>query len=350
MGRQLDNQRWLQHPHRLSPHSPKLLHYHTPAVCTLRSRALRWLLPAAPAVLISMAGCGTWVYDGEPPQPGITFSTEYSTEWMVRHPDCPWSVSQTDSALQRWPALAPTLPPGLRVAVYRPDDPPLLYNFPAQGGHIAVDPGAYRLLIYNNGLTTVGIDHSSSYADATASTGSQKAPDMLYRCASPTLETDCQPMPYSAQMHPAVWGYAVSLLVKEGLDSVAQARCALSGMSRGVRLSDGVNIAETADVPCPLQISTADSLMEGITRSFGTPAADTIPHTLTLYLKLKNTRTITYHYDCTAQVRSQPQGGIIQIPSVVINPSDANENVNTGGFDINVDPWANPIIIPVDGW
>jgi hypothetical protein len=60
---------------------------------------------------------------------------------------------------------------------------------------------------------------------------------------------------------------------------------------------------------------------------------------LNLELRLVNGKMLTFDYDVTDQVSMQPQGGIIFIDGISIEPSDTEGVGTASGFDVTVDGW-----------
>ena len=62
---------------------------------------------------------------------------------------------------------------------------------------------------------------------------------------------------------------------------------------------------------------------------------------------MKNSKTITFEFDVTDQVKAQPHGGVIVVKDIVIAEEDGKQG--SGGFDVSVDDWGDyeDIVLPL---
>lgn len=289
-------------------------------------------------------GCN-WVYDDSGAQSGLQIKAEYNQEWMIRHNDCPWSQATLDSVASLYPEVLPQLPAGLRTVIYRPADSQLLFNLPAEGGRINIDPGDYGILLYNNDLRSIAVVTGENLDAAVAEVPDGELNEALWVNVIPEMPVECKIHDVTALMKPMTWSYLLDLQVDSGFNEIKEAYCTLSGMASEVNLISTQRYGDTITgrAPCQLQ----PNALIGIARSLGT-AEHADNHIVTLKVRLHNLKVITYAYDCTAQVSVQPQGGLIRIKNIKINPSDAHDdNVGGEGFDVNVKTWGPEIEIPV---
>lgn len=304
-----------------------------------------WALNAVLLLITLVVSSCSMVYDETGGNSSVEIIASYDRQWMKPYPGCPWTFKQIDSVTKAHPELVPELPQGLRIVVMRPNEAPLLYNLPEEGGSMNLSLGTYGLLCYNNGMKTVSVEHHDSWTDAQAVAGRGIEPEMMFYATIPKVVTECEPVVLPTTFKPAVWSYLVELQVDSGMELVSEARCTLSGMSSGMRLCDGSLINDTTSIPCSLKAGKGK--LWGILRSFGTRESGHGYHTLKLVVRLHDKKIITYTYPCTHELLYQPRGGILLIKGVVINPKDAQKDVGQGGFDVKVDSWGPPIIIHV---
>jgi hypothetical protein len=290
--------------------------------------------------------------------------------------DGAWVVDSTQLYDDLMPELTPDIPSGIRALVYCSNGERHTFNFEADGGSLLLCSGRHQLLFYNNDseyiifeddesraaeitLTTRTRNRSSYHGSPYINTGTRAestvaAPDMLYFgfienyqavAASTTPDT------LEVDMYPLVCTYVIQFNFERGSEYVALARGALAGMAGSVKLYNG----ETPDddiatvlFDCELQESRA----QAVVNTFGAPgyrlqntetylSMSRAEHTfgLNLELRLVNGKMLTFDYDVTDQVSMQPQGGIIFIDGISIEPSDTEGVGTASGFDVTVDGW-----------
>lgn len=261
-------------------------------------------------------------------------------------------------------ALRPGTPEGLRVQIYNEDGSNSVVNVAPEGDIVQMSPGEHSLLLYNNDTEYIVFDDMQSYSRARATTRTRSrssymgnsymedndentvnAPDMLYGnymesyTAERKTETDLLPV----TMHPLVFTYLVRYEFSHGLEYVALARGALSGMAEAVWLNSGRTSEESATVlyDCTLQ----DFGAQASVRSFGIPDYPNEHYTtraggqygLNLEVRLKNGDIKTFDFDVTEQVAAQPQGGVIVVSGIEI--SDEEGQKGGSGFEVDVNDW-----------
>jgi hypothetical protein len=68
-------------------------------------------------------------------------------------------------------------------------------------------------------------------------------------------------------------------------------------------------------------------------------------HALNLEVLMKNSKTITFEFDVTDQVKAQPHGGVIVVKDIVISEEEGKQG--SGGFDVSVEGWKDYIEVPL---
>ncbi|MBO5820584.1 MAG: DUF5119 domain-containing protein [Alistipes sp.] len=259
--------------------------------------------------------------------------------------------------------LRPDDPSGLRVVNYNKEGDYNIHNIKAEGGVIMLYEGLNDLLFYNNdteyiifsrtgnGLTTRATTRTrtratylgSEYANEGEPTMS--APDMLYAnfFENYLAEKVIEPADIEVTLQPLVFTYKVRYEFKSGLKYVAMARGALSGMAKEVLLNTG----ETSEEPATIlyDCDVTDYGVRALVNSFGAPAfphpnyptRTENKHALNLEVVLRNGKMVTFDFDVTDQVKSQPHGGVIVVRDIEIDEEVAVEG--SGAFDVEVDDW-----------
>lgn len=259
--------------------------------------------------------------------------------------------------------LRPDDPSGLRVVNYNKEGDYNIHNIKAEGGVIMLYEGLNDLLFYNNdteyiifsrtgnGVTTRATTRTrtratylgSEYANEGEPTMS--APDMLYAnfFENYLAEKVIEPADIEVTLQPLVFTYKVRYEFKSGLKYVAMARGALSGMAKEVLLNTG----ETSEEPATIlyDCDVTDYGVRALVNSFGAPAfphpnyptRTENKHALNLEVVLRNGKMVTFDFDVTDQVKSQPHGGVIVVRDIEIDEKVAVEG--SGAFDVEVDDW-----------
>ena len=259
--------------------------------------------------------------------------------------------------------LRPDDPSGLRVVNYNKEGDYNIHNIKAEGGVIMLYEGLNDLLFYNNdteyiifsrtgnGVTTRATTRTrtratylgSEYANEGEPTMS--APDMLYAnfFENYLAEKGIEPADIEVTLQPLVFTYKVRYEFKSGLKYVAMARGALSGMAKEVLLNTG----ETSEEPATIlyDCDVTDYGVRALVNSFGAPAfphpnyptRTENKHALNLEVVLRNGKMVTFDFDVTDQVKSQPHGGVIVVRDIEIDEEVAVEG--SGAFDVEVDDW-----------
>lgn len=329
-------------------------------------------------------GCGCHCCD-EPDIPtGIWYKTyveaDYDREWFIPvTPRYDWAAHWPDSIGVSYASLELPMPTGLRVVTFTSGGEVYHHNIEAEGGEVAMESETTNLLLYNNDTEYIVFDHPDSFSDCTATTrrrnggfysgnarvGSdtvsepvRSQPDILYRRGMSETKVDSilrkeESDPATIHvipttLYPAVYVYVVHFNFDKGLEHVINGAAAVTGMSAGVRLSNGNTLEET----CTLMFDChkTDKGMTGTFVSFGipgyTPENGELYHPhgrygITLQLVLTNSKRVSYAMDVTPQMSAQPCGGVIMTGGISVDEDDAKPE-GGGSFDVSVDPWGAP--------
>lgn len=296
----------------------------------------------------------------------VRIEAQYETEWQYTHEGgTDWKSSTSWGAFgMAYDALRPGIPEGLRVQVYSGDGTNSISNLAPGGGIVPMSPGGYSLLLYNNDTEYIVFDQLASYASARATTRSctrssykgnpymegdgentVNQPDMLYGSyvESYAAERKAQADLLPVTMRPLVFTYLVRCEFSHGLEYVALARGALAGMAGAVWLNSGRTSENAATVLFDCTVETFGA--QATVRSFGVPGFSDGHYTskaqrryaLNLEVRLRNGNILSFDFDVTAQVASQPQGGVITVTGIEI--PDEEGGGGGSGFDVNVDDW-----------
>ncbi len=292
-----------------------------------------------------------------PPTYPMEVQASYDTEWSV--PVTPRSAEYANNI-----KLRPEVPSGLRTALYIATDSSCIYdNLPPEGGTIYSPAGVHNFLFYNNDTEYVVLYHSDNFDKVVATTrdissesikgegiipnegslATVSQPDMLFVSSSEDHYVDPEsPFNYIVtKLHPVVYSYVIQLSFSEGLEYVARARAALSGMAAGVYLHNSHTTSERVDIN--FGCSKVTDGLQGVVKSFGVPdyPDEDTPFTLKYYLMVElfliNGKTKRITVDVSPQMNFQPQGGVIWIDGFKVTPSEGN--TSGGGFDVDVDEW-----------
>ena len=259
------------------------------------------------------------------------------------------------------------------MLVYNPDGKYEEKNGEAEGYLVRMSEGEHSLLMYNNDTEYLLFNDLESTATATVTTRTRtripyseehkneitvNAPDMLYGHYVEYWfgEKKLEPDILDADMHPLVFTYYIRCEFSSGAQYIKQARGALSGMAAAVYLKDGSSSEDAITVlfnedDC----SVLADRVEAKVLSFGVPGygggATWTPDGecfLTLDVELRNGNVKSFKVDATAQMLSQPRGGVILVDGLVITDEEGSEL--GGGFDVDVDGWGDyeDVEIPVN--
>ena len=302
----------------------------------------------------------------------INVIADYRYDWeeCLGGPD--WKTSWPEDYLP-YDDLRPGTPSGLRVVNFNEAGDYNLHNIAANGGVINLYEGKNNLLFYNNDTEYIVFSSFENMATTRATTrvrtrasytGNTYAdddeptltpPDMLYAnyYDGYIAEKVVDPADVEVTLQPLVFTYKVRYEFKEGLKYVSMARGALSGMASSVLLVTGETSADAATLLYDCEVT--DFGVRALVTSFGVPGyphpnyptRETGKHALNLEILMKNSKTITFEFDVTDQVKAQPHGGVIVVKDIVITEEDGKQG--SGGFDVSVDGWGDyeDIVLPL---
>ena len=292
----------------------------------------------------------------------VAIEADYRQDWEENHGYNDWQISWPDHYMP-YDDLRPEKPTGLRVINTNSDGESNIHNIGADGGVVTLYEGVNDILFYNNDTEYIVFSRTDNGATTRATTRtrtratfkpsqfaheneeSMTPPDMLYAryYQGYYAEKVLDPEQLSVTLHPLVFTYKIRYEFKDGLEFVSMARGALSGMAESVKMNTGDTSDEAVTILYDAEVT--DYGVRALVNSFGVPGypPPNYPtkvgnkHALNLEVLLKNGRTVSFSFDVTEQVASQPHGGVIIVDGIEIT-----ENVGTqgsGAFDVTVDDW-----------
>lgn len=294
----------------------------------------------------------------------VNIIADYRQDWEENHGFNDWELTWPDHYMP-YEDIRPKKPSGLRVVNSNSDGESNIHNISPDGGVVTLYEGVNDILFYNNDTEYIVFSRSDHGATTRATTrtrtratfkSSQYAheneetmtpPDMLYAnyYEGYFAEKQLEPDDMEITLQPLVFTYKIRYEFESGLQYVAIARGALSGMAISVLMNTG----ETSEVSSTLlyDCELKDYGVGALVNSFGVPAFPNMnyptkteaKHALTLELLLKNGKMLTLDYDVTDQVQSQPHGGVIVVSGIVIKQEDGSQG--SGAFDVDVKDWGD---------
>lgn len=308
-----------------------------------------------------------------------------SDTWFVASYNLRWEIGGTGepSWESRWPAsfgigygeLAPSQPAGLCVNTYSGSGQHVVTHMAATGGVAGMAVGENSLLLYNDDTEYIVFDDMSASASAKATTRSRSRssytgnplyrpkngedertvtpPDPLFGCYMNRYEQQLLPVPATLDvtLQPLVFTYLVRYEFEYGIEYVGLARGALAGMAESVFLHDGHTGPERATILYDCTVEPWG--VQATVNTFGVPdypnpvyrGDERSSYALNLEVRLRNGRTFSFDFDISAQLKSQPHGGVIIVDGISI--SDDDGNAGGSGFDVSIDDWGeyNDVII-----
>ncbi|MEG1615342.1 MAG: DUF5119 domain-containing protein [Bacteroidales bacterium] len=337
----------------------------------------------------------------------VEVRTSYNLDWRMHWEE---DVEIEPSWDIDWTPVYPQEPDGVRLVTY-PHYSGLsgqTYNMPKYGGKLNMSAGYHDMLFYNNDteyilfgghgdamMATTRTRTRASYSKLYPDEVTVNPPDMLFGAFFEDLYIEDESELHDptnkekileVKLMPRVFSYVIHFEFKSGLEYVAQARGALSGMAGSVTLSNG----HTDNNPVTLLFDCTKKKWgcQAIIRSFGVPGIslhdskssedtqvddpditktgnhisydrneptkvieinETYNHRLTLELYLINGKEKLITIDVTDQVNKQPRGGVIVAEDLEVTEEEGEES-SGGGFDTEVDGWEDDKVvdIPID--
>ncbi len=292
----------------------------------------------------------------------IDIHTSWEQEWE-RPYGFDWKNNWNSSFEYTYDALRPAISKGIRVNAYQ-GDAKRSTNIKAEGQRVVIFSGKQQLLFFNNDTEYILIDGEDAAASASATTRTRtrasyfadhknentvNPPDMLYSAYYDGFEMipQLKPLDFPVTMRPLTYTYWVRYEFESGLQYVALARGALSGMAKSVYLHNGATPADEATLLYDAELTAYGASarfmsfgVPGLTDGNYAPAADGDgKFNLNLEVRLKNGKMLSYDFDVTDQVKQQPRGGVITVTGIVVSDEDGTEG--SGGFNPDVDGWGD---------
>ena len=294
----------------------------------------------------------------------INIIADYRQDWEENHGFKDWEIAWPDHYIP-YETLRPSIPAGLRVVNSNAEGQSNIHNINPDGGIVTLYEGVNDILFYNNDTEYIVFSRSDHGATTRATTrtrtrasyiGSKYAnpdeqtmtpPDMLYAnyYEGYYAEKMLEPDDLEITLQPLVFTYKIRYEFAAGLQYVAIARGALSGMASSVLMSTG----ETSEVSATLlyDCELKDYGVGALVNSFGVPAFPNMNYptkvpaknALNLELLLKNGKTVTFDFDVTDQIQSQPHGGVIIVSGIEVKQEDGSQG--SGAFDVEVNDWGD---------
>ena len=299
----------------------------------------------------------------------VRIMADYRCDWEENYGYTDWSAFWPDNYID-YESLRPKEPNGLRVINYNEKLESNTHNIGANGGVVTLYEGSNDILFYNNNteyilfqskqdgnkattLATTRTRTRASYVRSEFTDEDEETmtpPDMLYanRVEGYIPEKSIDPVPFPITLQPLVFTYKIRYEFLEedgGLEYVAYANGALSGMAKSVIMDTGETSAEGSTIlfnNCEI----TDYGVRGIVTSFGIPSfpnenfnsrTDSPKNGLNLEVVLRNGKIINFNFDVTEQVQKQPHGGVIVVTGLQIKPEDGTQG--SGAFDVDVNGW-----------
>lgn len=307
----------------------------------------------------------------------INLIAEYRYDWEEHYEGTDWLNNWPSHFTYTYDELRPAKPSGLRVINYNEDGDSNIHNIGPDGGVVNLYEGLNDILLYNNDTEYIIFSKVTNNASTRATTrattrtrtratykGSEfvkekeetmTPPDILYANYYEGVYQDKvqEPTDFRVKLHPLVFTYKVRYEFSEGLEYVALARGALSGMAESVLMNTG----ETSDKGSTLlfDCEMTDYGANALVNSFGIPGFPNLNyvkstghvHALNLEILLKNGKLITMDFNVTDQVQKQPHGGVIIVSDIVVKKEDGMQG--SGAFDVEVNEWGEyeDIVLPL---
>lgn len=302
-----------------------------------------------------------WMQEWENPYLG----GEIQLDWEMIWEEQGWVRSYDE--------FRPEIADGIRSIVYTADEQPATSNLGNEGGILSMERGMHSILFYNNDTEYIIFDNTDNSASATASTRTRTRagyrapephenertitpPDVLYASYVPSYmaEESLTPDGLPITMFPRTYTYLIRYRFKSGLQYVAQAKGALTGMAERVFMNDGHTDTEAATLLFDCKVDEKGCTAEVI--CFGVPNFDykaneytddpeKLHCVLNLEVMLTNGKRLSFDHDVSNAMRLQPRGGILVFNDIEISDEDGTEGF--GGFDPDVEDWGDVIEVPL---
>lgn len=300
----------------------------------------------------------------------VDVRTEWELEWE-RDYGCGWKYCWDQNWGFGYEELCPGVPEGIRLVAYYREGGYKEFNIEPSGRMVTLEKeGEYSFLLYNNDTEYLVYSDLSSSEEATATTRTtsraefrspndgervMNQPDMLFGRYIETMmverkmETDVVQL----EMRPLVYTYFVQMEFSEGYEYVSKAQGLFAGMAEKVYLYDGHTGSESASIM--FDCDKGKTNLSARVRTFGVPdypgdhyskGEEDGDYMVRLEVLMINGLYKTFDIDVSDQIINQPRGGVILIEGLEITKKDFVSG--SGGFDVGVDEWSDPIEIPLN--
>lgn len=338
------------------------------------------------------------LYMGGNPAPSLVLQVDWHLEWNIKYV-IDWETEWNPEWEMDWSKVTPDEPEGVRLVTERISDGyRQVFNLPAGGGKVTLQPDTYTALLHNNDTEYIVFEETDRVASVTATTRTRtrspysdnnpsettvNQPDFLFASYAEEFHIEEldewvdgeeeRVLVVDVPMHPVVFSYIIRFEFDRGKEYINEARGALSGMAGTVSLSNRRTLDDVVTVLYD-DAEVSDYGVEAVVRSFGLCNFDPVPtdeypdghfytpdettagdtqarsdrpkadeqmrHILTLELALKSGQVKTFEVDVTDRMREQPRGGVLLIQGLEVTPEEG-EGSQTGGFEVSVDDWGN---------
>ena len=340
---------------------------------------MRNRFPLIAVFLVALQGCVQkdlcFDHDGHAPKCEVDVTVDWQLDWQYTYPGgVDWAERWAGYDFgMAYDALRPIKPTGIKVQTYTDGVDNTLSVIGPDSGTVHTTPGEHQLLFYNNNTEYITFNDLERSASATASTRGRSrasyfgipmlpesgdettvnAPDPLFGCYIPSYraQMSTQADKIDVTMKPLVFTYLVRYHFDSGLQHVALARGAMSGMAASVFLTDGHTGSDVATILYECEIKPWG--IEAIVRSFGLPNYPNPYYSrasgrsgVNLEVRLRNGKILNFYWDISGQLSTQPRGGVIEVYGAKVTDEDAKED--TGSFDVTINGWGEWVDIPLD--
>jgi hypothetical protein len=303
----------------------------------------------------------------------ITVTLEWEREWERDHGDNHRDSWNADLLGYEYADFVPDISEGVTILIYNLEDKSIRYQFVnTDHGTFAVGSGANSIMLFSNDTEYVEFDDMADpiYAHVQTTARSRvnfvsfaneptvSQPDMVYGAYLSHIDElgDHEELKLDVKMQPLVYTYVLKIPFDHGLEHIALARGALSGMARGTYLRSGGTTEETATILIDECEIAADGII-AVVRSFGPPGildksyggpwqeyvgmtSDAYVNStqcFNLEVRLTQGAIKEYYFDVTDRIKQQPSGGVVHMEAVAV---EDGENIGSGSaFDVNVNGW-----------
>ena len=334
---------------------------------------MRGRLMFACIFILSLCGCRKelcYTHDEHSLGVRINLLADWELEWE-RDYGCGWKDCWNSEWTCRYDDLRPEVPEGIRLIAYHESGISKDFHLKPSGRTVVLgDEGKYSFLLHNDDTEYIVYDNLNSSKDACASTRTSSRaefrspnegervmnqPDMLFGryIGNFDVERKTETETVQVEMRPLVYTYWLRLEFSSGYQYVSSARGLFAGMAEKVYLYDGHTGAESASIM--FDCEKGENEMSARVMTFGVPNYPGDHYVkqredgcfmIRLQLNMINGLYKLFDIDISDQMIRQPRGGVIKLDGLKISKEDLASG--SGGFDVGVDEWDDPIEIPLN--